>query len=283
MWSTIQGLGANFTPDMGSMLIDSAPPAIRICAAPARMRSAAMAMAWSPEEQKRLMVTPGTESGKPERNAAMRAMFMPDSASGMAQPKMTSSTSTGGTAGYLSSNARMTVAAKSSGRVLRSAPLGALPVAVRRQSTMTACIGSVLALVPQRLARFQHIPHALLGLEVPAKAQERFALEVQQILFGDHLFAGQPTTRQNIRQLFGNGEVVVADEFGLPRRPRTQFQQGQTAFARHLDVGAGRAGLVERHHCERESFRVCNDTLGIHADGVFPSQEAELLRVVGAG
>src|ERR1039457_479755 len=91
--STNQGFGANLFPDIGIMLIDSAPPAIRISADPARMRSAAMAMAWSPEEQNRLTVTPGTLCGKPARSAAMRAMFMPDSASGMAQPRITSSMS----------------------------------------------------------------------------------------------------------------------------------------------------------------------------------------------
>ena len=83
------------------MLIDSAPPAMMICAPPERMRSAAMAMACSPEEQKRLMVTPGTVSGRPARSAATRAMFMPDSPSGLAQPRMTSSISSRGHGGIL--------------------------------------------------------------------------------------------------------------------------------------------------------------------------------------
>ena len=120
------------------MLSDSVPPAIMICAPPERMRSAAMAMACSPDEQKRLMVMPGTESGRPARRAAMRATFMPDSASGIAQPRITSSISSGAMAGCFSSRRRMTMAARSSGRVLRKVPLGALPTGVRRQSRITA-------------------------------------------------------------------------------------------------------------------------------------------------
>jgi hypothetical protein len=70
-----------------------------ISAPPERIRSAAMAMACSPEEQKRLMVTAGTVSGSPARSAATRAMFMPLSPSGVAQPRMTSSTMSAATAG----------------------------------------------------------------------------------------------------------------------------------------------------------------------------------------
>ncbi len=39
------------------------------------------------------MVMPGTEAGSPERNAAWRAMLVPDEPSCMAQPRTTSSIS----------------------------------------------------------------------------------------------------------------------------------------------------------------------------------------------
>jgi len=61
--------------------MDSAPPAMMISADPARIRSAARAMAWSPELQKRLMVIAGTESGRPARRADWRAMLEPASPS----------------------------------------------------------------------------------------------------------------------------------------------------------------------------------------------------------
>jgi hypothetical protein len=64
-------------------------------ASPARMRSAAMATASSPDAQKRFTVAPGVLWGSPARRAATRATFMPDSPSGVAQPKMTSSISLG--------------------------------------------------------------------------------------------------------------------------------------------------------------------------------------------
>jgi hypothetical protein len=82
-----------------------------------------------------LTVTAGVVSGRPARNAAMRATFVPDSPSGVAQPRMTSSSSSSGTPAI---NARITSAAMSSGRVVRSDPRGAFPTAVRRPATITA-------------------------------------------------------------------------------------------------------------------------------------------------
>ena len=57
------------------------------------MRSAARAIACSPDEQKRLMVMAGTVFGSPARSATARAMFIPASPSGNAQPRITSSIS----------------------------------------------------------------------------------------------------------------------------------------------------------------------------------------------
>ena len=95
-----------------------------------------MATACTPEEQKRLMVMPGTVSGRPASSAPMRATFMPCSASGMAQPMMTSAMRAGSMPGHCSMAARMTCASMSSGRVLRNTPRGALPTGVRVVATM---------------------------------------------------------------------------------------------------------------------------------------------------
>ena len=65
-------------------MMTSAPPAV--------IRSAASAIACSPELQKRLIVIAGTVSGRPARSADCRAMLLPDSPSGMAHPRITSST-----------------------------------------------------------------------------------------------------------------------------------------------------------------------------------------------
>ena len=47
----------------------SAPPRMIWCAA--------MAIAWSPEEQKRLTVVPAIETGSPARTSATRATLLP--------------------------------------------------------------------------------------------------------------------------------------------------------------------------------------------------------------
>src|SRR5580704_3987052 len=84
------------------------------------------------------MVMADTSMGKPARNDAIRATFMPCSASGMAQPRMTSSISFGSSPGAREIASLITSAAKSSGRVARKAPLTALPTGVRIALTMTA-------------------------------------------------------------------------------------------------------------------------------------------------
>jgi hypothetical protein len=66
----------------------------------------------------------------------MRATFMPCSPSGMAQPMMASSMRLGSTPGAAATAPRSTCASKSSGRVLRNIPFGALPTGERTADTM---------------------------------------------------------------------------------------------------------------------------------------------------
>src|ERR1035438_10125317 len=63
---------------MGIIDIDSVPPATMTSAPPLMMRSAAIAIDCSPEEQKRLIVSAETSTGKPARREAMRATFRSD-------------------------------------------------------------------------------------------------------------------------------------------------------------------------------------------------------------
>ena len=97
-------------------------------------------MACRPDEQNRLTVIADASMGTPARRLAMRATFMPCSASGMAQPRMTSSTSPGSMPGARFSASAMTVAPSSSGRVARRVPLGAFPTGVRTADTITASV-----------------------------------------------------------------------------------------------------------------------------------------------
>src|SRR6516162_2516384 len=77
----------------------SSPPPTITSVSPSMTRCAAMAIACRPELQKRLTVTPETVTGRPARTAERRAMFWPVARSGMAQPRITSSTSPGSNAG----------------------------------------------------------------------------------------------------------------------------------------------------------------------------------------
>ncbi len=69
------------------------------------------------------MVMAEASTGSPARREAMRATFMPCSASGMAQPRMTSSISLGSSWGTRSRAPLIAKAARSSGRVARRVPL----------------------------------------------------------------------------------------------------------------------------------------------------------------
>ena len=127
-------------PVIGTRVMDSAPPASTTSAMPVMMAWAAMAMVCSPEEQKRFTVWPGTLSGSPASRAARRPKLRPCSASGKAQPTITSSISAGSSWGTRSSTPRIAVAARSSGRVVARAPLNALPTGVRTLATITASL-----------------------------------------------------------------------------------------------------------------------------------------------
>src|SRR5271155_159778 len=151
---------------MGIRLMDSVPPATITWAWPDMMRSAARAMACKPEEQKRLMVIAEVSTGSPARSEAMRATFIPDSASGVAQPRITSSISFTSRPLARAMASLIVEAARSSGRLVRSVPLGALPTAVRTALTMTA-------------SRMIHLPAGVLGcwghwMLNQVKKQQRF-------------------------------------------------------------------------------------------------------------
>src|SRR2546427_3577996 len=103
------------------------------------MRWLASAMVCRPEEQKRFTVMPGTELGQPARTAICRAMFQPVAPSGLAQPMITSSTSSASTLAR-SSAACTTCPPIFAPCVLLSAPFQLLQSGVRAVETMTASV-----------------------------------------------------------------------------------------------------------------------------------------------
>src|ERR671938_1599499 len=127
-------------PPIGIIDIVSRPPATITSAPPVLILSAASAIDCSPEEQKRLIVIAEVSTGRPARIAAARVTFMPCSASGIAQPIITSSISALSKPSTSAIASLMTAAPISSGRVNLSVPFGALPTAVRTAETMTASL-----------------------------------------------------------------------------------------------------------------------------------------------
>src|SRR6266511_5444463 len=122
------------------MVMLSNPPPMAASAPPRMIWWAAMTMAWSPEEQKRLTVVPATDTGRPARTSATRATLLPCAPLGWAQPRITSSISTGSSCGTLPSTSRMQWAAKSSGRVRLNEPRKDLASGVRELATTTASL-----------------------------------------------------------------------------------------------------------------------------------------------
>ena len=70
----------------GARLMLSTPPAIINCASPLLMARAALPTASRLEPHKRLIVAPGTSTGKPASKAAMRATLRLSSPAWLAQP-----------------------------------------------------------------------------------------------------------------------------------------------------------------------------------------------------
>ena len=106
----------------GARLIDSTPPVSTSSASPDSIERLACMAASRLEPQRRLTVVPGTVVGSPASSDAIRATSRLSSPAPLELPKMTSSMRSGSSSGERSSAARITVAARSSGRVRESAP-----------------------------------------------------------------------------------------------------------------------------------------------------------------
>src|ERR1700684_838037 len=190
--SQICGDSDGLLPIMGTMLIDSHPPAIITSDSPTRIRSAAIANAVTPDAQNRFTVTPPTEFGKPASNAPIRATFSPCSPSGIAQPMIASSISFVSSPRTCAPAERIAWTSSSSGRVFLKMPRGALPIGVRLAATIYASCTCLLilqllcpvrALVTNRLAGLQHAHDPFLRLCSAEQVDKRTPLQRQQPFF----------------------------------------------------------------------------------------------------
>src|SRR6516225_5340790 len=197
------GFGAILCPPIGTRLIDSVPPATIVSAKPHMMRSAPYAIACSPDEQKRFTVTADASTGMPARRLAIRATFMPCSASGIAQPRITSSTSRGSRPGARRRAASIAIAASSSGRVPCRAPLGAFPTGVRTAETITA---SFMPITQEVFNRVGDLAYFSIEQMIRAVYHDEFLR-----LGGSGVELADLTERRNLVAL------AVDEEFGLRR------------------------------------------------------------------
>src|SRR5262245_4869765 len=164
-------------PVIGTNDIDSTPPASTMSLVPNRIEPAAVAIACRPLEQNRLIVCAGTSTPRSASSEISRATLRPCSPSGIAQPSTTSSILPL-TCGTRATRPRTTSAASSSGRLVASAPLKPRPTAERTASAMTMSVISI----PQGLVVLEHVLHARLRERLTAQRQERFALEVEDLV-----------------------------------------------------------------------------------------------------
>src|SRR4051812_29737942 len=201
------------------------------------MLSAAWAMACRPLEQKRFTVSAGTLFGHFAKNTAFLATFRPCSASGMAQPKSTSSMSSAFRPGTRASAPFMAAAAKSSGRVLRRVPLSARPTGVRTADAMITLRGNAIVIasegsskivdgsstasrsIAEGLVVHEHELHALLTLLLATEGEERFTLQIQKVLFGEQGASSDFATTQDVGDLVRDQGVVRRGEAPFHQRP----------------------------------------------------------------
>src|SRR5688572_26479338 len=154
----------------------------------------------------------------------MRATFMPCSASGMAQPRMTSSTVSAFTAGTRESAPLMASAAMWSGRVRARAPLPAFPTAVRTDETITGS-GMDHHLVPEGLALFEHVLDAVPGLLRAQQGEEGFPLQVEEMLLAGHPWLAVAPAEDG-RHPGGHHAIVLADVAAAQRVVDAHLEDG---------------------------------------------------------
>src|SRR5512138_499053 len=257
----------------------STPPATTQSAAPAAIRSAATAIAWSPEEQSRLTVIAGVETGSPARSAAMRATLAPCSASGKAQPSTTSSTLAGSTP-LRSSTPRITAAARSSGRESLKPPLRARVPAVRTAPIrnalfMVASSGSV----PQRLAGLQHELDPRERHPLAAEGEEGLTLQVQEPLLGHLGAAGHVAAGDDARHRLPQLLVVLADEAAHLEVPERAGERRRHPSPGRLEPRRGEAGPEAGRHSQDAPLRVEDERVEIERDGVAVPQHPHLAQL----
>src|SRR5256884_2358825 len=142
-----------------------------------------MAMALSPEAQKRLTVDPGTDDGRPDMSATVLPTFWPCGPSGKPAPRMTSAICAGSPSGTRRRSSRTHCTAMSSGRARLNEPRNDLARPLRTLATITASrIGVLISRWrPARRAFLEKRGDALARVGMLEEARERSGLGAQPV------------------------------------------------------------------------------------------------------
>src|SRR6266851_1146883 len=174
-----------------------------------------MAMALSPDAQKRLTVDPGTDDGRPDMIATVLPTFWPCGPSGNPAPRMTSSICAGSTSGTRRSSSRTHCTAMSSGRARLNEPRNDLARPLRTLATITASRigGSTGRRLPPRHAFREERGDALARIGMRENACERGGLGLEPV--------AQPSVGGLAQQRLDDGE-----HGGRLRRERARDPRG---------------------------------------------------------
>src|SRR5579864_4758736 len=88
-----------------------------------------------------------------------------------------------------------------------------------------------LNLISQRLSGFECVGDSLLRFALSAQADESFALQIENILLGNHLRRGDPAARENIRQFPADNRVMLARKFSPNQHVNRELSPREKFFA----------------------------------------------------
>src|ERR1700722_9283533 len=137
---------------------------------------------------------------------------------------------------------------------------------VRSYLRRTFAVRTTTELIAERLARFQGVRDAFLGFSFAAEADERFALQIEEVLLGDSLRRRDRAAGQNIGKLprdqaveFG-GELATHHAVNREPRKRVKFLAEYANFRRRRGMIAG------ANHGQRRLFRIGDLAVAIHGN-----------------
>src|SRR6185503_15826307 len=123
-------------------------------------------------------------------------------------------------------------------------PLWPRPTADRTASAMTISMG-FLGSVPERLVVLKHVLHARLRQRLSAQADERLALELEDLVLGDGVRCARAAAAQNVGELHRDLGVVRARISAIDQRIDQHVERGNPTVAGQL-VGARRGRVIAR-------------------------------------